>query len=78
MLSNDLIYGNTANYGGGGYESGWGSYATITDTAITNNVTEYSGGGGIYSWGNGYLTLSNCTIANNTAAYRRRHLQSPS
>ena len=68
ILSQDLIYGNTASDGGGGYNPGWGGYSTITDTAITNNVTLNGSGGGVYFWGGAYLSMSNSIIADNTAA----------
>ena len=79
-LSNDIITGNTANHGGGGYLAQYGSYATITNTVISNNVgpmvlliptmvmrATATTGGGINAWGNGYLNISNSTIANNSA-----------
>ncbi len=55
IVSNCIISGNTADYGGGSY------YGTLYNCIIIGNTTDLSGAGSYRG------TLNNCTISGNTA-----------
>jgi parallel beta-helix repeat protein len=62
-LTNCTISGNTAEYGGGLYNS---STATLTNCTIDGNTASVVGGG-LYNYSSATETLTNCTITDNTA-----------
>jgi hypothetical protein len=72
-VSNCIVNGNTATYGGGIYNNGESGSATLTlinsDVSGNNQVTE---GGGIYNdgeYGSATLTVINSTVSGNTTKY---------
>jgi hypothetical protein len=69
VVNGSTITNNTGFPGtviaGAGIENG--GQATITDSTIANNSTDYVGGG-LYNQG-GQMTVTGCTIAGNTALY---------
>jgi hypothetical protein len=72
-VSNCIVNGNTATYGGGIYNNGESGGATLTlinsDVSGNNQVTE---GGGIYNdgeYGNATLTVINSIVSGNTTKY---------
>jgi len=67
-VRNNLIFGNTAGYCGGGIMMDW-TLSTLTDnTIVGNSCTETSGvGGGIMAYESAWLTISNTILWNNQA-----------
>jgi hypothetical protein len=67
-LTGSTLYGNSAQYYGGGLENATGGGAvTIVNSAIFNNSAS-TFGGGIANFG-GPMTVINSTIANNTTPF---------
>ena len=58
------------NYSGddGGAIFGFGGNATVSNTWMIGNISEFTGGA-VTSFGSGMLTISNCTIAQNSGTW---------
>jgi hypothetical protein len=59
VVSNCVLSGNSAGYGGGGAFNG-----TLNNCTLTGNSAYSDGGGGAY-----YVALNNCTLTGNSAYY---------
>lgn len=71
-LSNCAFVYNSAFFGGGLYNNGYGgrARATLSNCAFAHNAATYGGGlyNDGYSGGSATMNLSDCTVANNSAA----------
>ena len=64
-LTNAILSGNTAVQGGGVYNAGTGSQATIAGTTLSDNTATHGFGGGIRNTSS-TVTLTDCTISGNS------------
>ena len=66
-LTNCIVTGNFAKYGGGGIAVGFsGDSLTLTNTVLSNNGTTYAGGG-LDAESSSTVVMTNSTVSNNSA-----------
>ncbi len=68
-VDNSSFAGNTADYQGGGISNGYYAVLGMTDSTVSNNISQYGSGGGLYLYYGGALTMSDSTVSGNTASY---------
>jgi predicted outer membrane repeat protein len=71
-LSDCIVSGNSATYGGGIFNEGFSGSATVTSNSCTFSGNSATDGGGIYSVGfsgNAMVTLNNTTFSGNSAPF---------
>jgi len=67
VIDNNLVFGNTAEYAGGGIMMSWID-STMTNNTVVGNACGWGGGGGILAYEACELTISNTILWNNQAA----------
>ena len=69
-LTECIVSGNTASYGGGVYNDSINGTIALTDCTISGNTASQGDGGGVNNQSiNGTITLTDCTVSKNTSLY---------